>query len=173
MFRVGMIVQRCRPQTEWDKPAELYGPQGIVTAVHETSHGREMQAIEVAWHGVPGLQIVGRNECHSDDKTTTLGDLEDVTPRHWVNVYLHDRAYGGPEEGGWWFDYYEPELEQCRWFASEAEAQKALAIAQAWCDEENAERNSDISSVCSEGRYEASLEPFFPVSVPSGRPQYS
>lgn len=22
----------------------------------------------------------------------------------WVNVYLVDRAYGGPEEGGWWYD---------------------------------------------------------------------
>lgn len=25
----------------------------------------------------------------------------------WVNVYRVDRCYGGPEEGGWWYDVYE------------------------------------------------------------------
>ncbi|QJD50768.1 hypothetical protein KNV00_gp037 [Streptomyces phage Bmoc] len=25
--------------------------------------------------------------------------------KHWVNVYFIDRAYGGPEEGGRWFNY--------------------------------------------------------------------
>lgn len=25
----------------------------------------------------------------------------------WVNVYEYTRCYGGPEEGGWWFDGYE------------------------------------------------------------------
>jgi hypothetical protein len=27
--------------------------------------------------------------------------------KHWVNVYWPDRAYGGPEEGGWWYSYAE------------------------------------------------------------------
>ncbi len=26
----------------------------------------------------------------------------------WVNVYDYSRAYGGPEEGGWWVDTGEP-----------------------------------------------------------------
>lgn len=25
----------------------------------------------------------------------------------WVNVYTITRHYGGPEEGGWWYNYYE------------------------------------------------------------------
>jgi hypothetical protein len=25
--------------------------------------------------------------------------------KHWVNVYLIDQAYGGGEEGGWWYKY--------------------------------------------------------------------
>lgn len=25
----------------------------------------------------------------------------------WVNVYEYDRGYGGPEEGGWWYDTFE------------------------------------------------------------------
>jgi hypothetical protein len=33
-------------------------------------------------------------------------------PCHWgtyyVNVYVVGRAYGGPEEGGWWYDYGTP-----------------------------------------------------------------
>ena len=33
-------------------------------------------------------------------------------PCHWgrfyVNVYLLNRQYGGPEEGGWWYDTGEP-----------------------------------------------------------------
>ena len=32
-----------------------------------------------------------------------------IDPTQWkkiyVNVYLIDLAYGGPEEGGWWFDF--------------------------------------------------------------------
>jgi|TARA_R110001583_G_scaffold69697_2_gene197611 hypothetical protein len=25
----------------------------------------------------------------------------------YLNVYIIGRAYGGPEEGGWWYDYHE------------------------------------------------------------------
>lgn len=25
----------------------------------------------------------------------------------WVNVYSVDRLYGGPQEGGWWYNHYE------------------------------------------------------------------
>ena len=28
--------------------------------------------------------------------------------RNWVNVYGVDQAYGGPEEGGWYYNTYEP-----------------------------------------------------------------
>lgn len=27
---------------------------------------------------------------------------------HWVNAYEITRHYGGPHEGGWWFNHYEP-----------------------------------------------------------------
>ena len=26
----------------------------------------------------------------------------------WVNAYEHYRDYGGPEEGGWWYEQYVP-----------------------------------------------------------------
>lgn len=37
--------------------------------------------------------------------------VKDTAPRplltHYVNVYRLDREYGGPEEGGWWYDMRE------------------------------------------------------------------
>lgn len=35
--------------------------------------------------------------------------MNDNPQRRWyVNAYEQDRAYGGPEEGGWWFDWGTP-----------------------------------------------------------------
>jgi uncharacterized protein (DUF1684 family) len=31
-----------------------------------------------------------------------------LTGTWWINVYRINRRYGGPEEGGWWFDTGEP-----------------------------------------------------------------
>ena len=98
--------------------------------------------------------------------------IEDVTPCLFVNVYLHDRAYGGGEEGGWWYDTYAPEEEQCCVFNTEDEAEAHVEVAQAWCDEENACRRSDISSVLSEGRYVVRLEAFPAEHIPERRPHY-
>lgn len=33
---------------------------------------------------------------------------EPLSPIIYVNAYLVDRLYGGPEEGGWWYDAGEP-----------------------------------------------------------------
>ena len=107
-----------------------------------------------------------------DGSITTEDGIECVTPKHYVNVYLRDRAYGGGEEGGWWYDCYAPEQEECKWFPTEAEAQACLETAQAWCDQENSERRSDISSVISEGRYEVVLEAWPAEYSPSSRPYY-
>jgi hypothetical protein len=32
----------------------------------------------------------------------------DYSTKHYVNAYENGRAYGGPEEGGWWYDWLEP-----------------------------------------------------------------
>jgi len=31
-----------------------------------------------------------------------------LSPRKYVNAYLVSREYGGPEEGGWWYDVGTP-----------------------------------------------------------------
>jgi len=92
-----------------------------------------------------------------------------ANPRY-VNVYLIDRAYGGPEEGGWWYG--------CGQFIrgaqviTDAELDRVKACHQKWCDAENANRRSDISSVLSEGRYVIYVEEKPGRNFPKTRPHY-
>jgi hypothetical protein len=49
--------------------------------------------------------------------------------KHWVNIYLLDRACGGSEEGGWWYNYGENiEAWPCR---SRKQAEKLVKWAEA------------------------------------------
>jgi len=74
----------------------------------------------------------------------------------FVNVYLVDQAFGGPEEGGWWYSVGHPERSTpC---IDMDELDEAKRSAREFCKEENGERRSDISSVISEGRYEFMVE---------------
>ena len=74
----------------------------------------------------------------------------------FLNVYLIDQAYGGCEEGGWWYTYGQA-------VRSIAVPMNEVAPVKArldhHCEAENSERRSDISSVLSEGRYECLIQP--------------
>ena len=94
-----------------------------------------------------------------------------ITPKVYVNTYLHDRAYGGPEEGGWYYDYWEPVSSQR--FATEAEAKASLDSEERNVASENTERRSDIGSVLSEGCYEVCLEAWPAEYKPKNLPRYS
>ena len=72
----------------------------------------------------------------------------------YVNVYMVDRAYGGPEEGGWWYDYGVP-LKSMPTTALKAE--RLCVCVRRWVDAQNEGRVS-ISSVASEGMYSARIE---------------
>lgn len=78
---------------------------------------------------------------------------------YYVNLYLIDRGYGGPEEGGWWYDYGEF-IETAAMFTREEEAY-------AFCQARNAETREEhglnvgrppISSVNSRGEYYFQVE---------------
>ena len=91
-------------------------------------------------------------------------------PSKYVNVYLHDRAYGGPEEGGWWYDTYDPIFSttipgDIGWL------DHAVAHWQKWCDDRNRGRRG-IDSVLSEGRYHVEIERHPASMKPSMRPFY-
>jgi hypothetical protein len=88
----------------------------------------------------------------------------------YVNVYLCDRAYGGPEEGGWWFDYG---LAQRSFpVATQRRAERILELCKRICACRNEDRMSDVSSVISEGRYEAWIEDEPAANYPALRPHY-
>lgn len=98
-------------------------------------------------------------------------DLEVITALIYVNVYLIDRAYGGSEEGGWWYDTQDVEL-SCR-CKDENHARIVYNQMVTTYAEENRNRRSDISSVLSEGRFEVRLEAWEGECYPIQKPYYS
>ena len=108
----------------------------------------------------------------------------DCMPKHafyTVAVYLEDRAYGGPEEGGWYYTCGErrdnPEETGCVPAIFRA-SDEALAIE--CCYQTNQRLNAtlnkgrrEISSVLSEGRYVARVCEGYPEErFPLVRPHY-
>lgn len=91
----------------------------------------------------------------------------------YVNVYLEDQAYGGRQEGGWWYTYGEVvRSTKCASGMASVQAVATLQRERALCEEENANRRSDISSVLSEGRYVATLENKPARAYPRDTPYY-
>lgn len=93
-----------------------------------------------------------------------------------VSVYLCDRAYGGPEEGGWYYECGTPSeehIEHLQIFDDWQEAKLARDQLQTYLDDaENANRPS-IDSVLSQGVYRAIVdENELPKPYPKERPYY-
>lgn len=92
---------------------------------------------------------------------------------YYVTIYLIDRAYGGADEGGWWFTYGEPiESEHNKVCINKKFAKNHLAKVEKIVEEWNKGRY-DIYSVLSDGIYEVRLETEPPAPFPSERPYYS
>ena len=165
-MRIGDQVQEYYCNS--DGRFELVGPKGVVIALEEDMDGYT-DKVTVRWE--TGA-IEERNP----------GELEEITPKLYVNLYMHDRAYGGPQEGGWWYDTYAPVSEEdAEWehakppkfglFATEAKAEDARNELEGWCNLANETRRSP-SSVLSEGHYVAMLEAWPAEYQPSSRPFY-
>ena len=86
----------------------------------------------------------------------------------FVNVYLVDRAYGGPEEGGWWYDY--GQILAVYPVTSRSIGERLVRFLE-HCEYSN-EGRRDISSVLSEGVYEIRIQDFPGESWPQQRPHY-
>jgi len=95
----------------------------------------------------------------------------DATPLgpFYTNVYLIDKAYGGPEEGGWWYICGEPV--ESRLAETRDEADQMLDILSVRCKDLN-EGCRPISSVLSQGEYAVYLEDHFACTFPQSRPYY-
>ena len=93
-----------------------------------------------------------------------------------VAVYDCDKSFGGPEEGGWWFDCgtrcddYVPTIH-----LTVEDARKAAREMQEELDNgpNNDGGNHDLSSVCCTGRLMAYVEDEYPAKYfPEVRPHY-
>ena len=96
-------------------------------------------------------------------------------PIYSASLYMMDRAYGGPEEGGWWYTTYEPvfsaELPLPFFTVDWQECERKREEMQLVCDELNKTRR-DIGSVLSEGRYVACVRVGPPTHDPQSKPHY-
>ena len=90
-------------------------------------------------------------------------------PRLYINVYMIDQAYGGPEEGDWWYTFGRPV--ESRLTSSEIEAKDTLAERHAFWVTHN-EGRPEIYSVLSEGRYMVCRESHFARRFPETIPHY-
>lgn len=92
-----------------------------------------------------------------------------------VRVYMQDMAYGGPEEGGWYYTYGKAASE----FGHMTRAFKTRDAARLYLDEIGAEIDAankgrrPISSVLSDGVYAAMIyEGEAPMGFPAEVPHY-
>lgn len=108
---------------------------------------------------------------HFDEKAE-----EDRAAFYSACIVLHNKSYGGPEEGGWWYDTYEPQI--VPWaplpvFVVTREEAEAWCDKQTlWCQEQNADRHPP-SSMLSEGHYTTMIyEEEAPCIIPKEKPHY-
>lgn len=103
-----------------------------------------------------------------EDEETDEGNAEQLPLFLHVNVYLVDQAYGGPEEGGWWYTYGEPRLSV---LALPEEAEYV-----AYCHEIDPNFSNNgrrpISSVLSQGEYRVRVENHVAEHWPKQTPHY-
>lgn len=99
-----------------------------------------------------------------------------------VAIYLVDKSYGGPEEGGWWYTLGERQDQPLEGLSNTLLAficpseQAAMRFAKIVQDKLDAGINvgrRDISSVLSTGRYYAEVHNGYPPAFyPETRPHY-
>ena len=90
---------------------------------------------------------------------------------YYVNAYETRLVYGGPEEGGWWFDTGTPTGQSWGPFATLEEAWDQQAALAENVNEWN-EGRWPKHSVNSDGRYELHVEGHEPREYPERSPRY-
>jgi hypothetical protein len=95
-----------------------------------------------------------------------------MSTKYLVAVHLVDKAYGGPEEGGWWYQTGE-HVRTLRVFGCNERAVTYARRLDRLLDATLNKGRRPISSVLSEGRYEADVfEHVVPEHYPATKPHY-
>jgi hypothetical protein len=133
---------------------------------------------------------IDSDDADCDDRPDcTCLESDDDCPVHpsaafWtVAIFMVDRAYGGPEEGGWWYTYGTPidhipdgvnphDLITVFAADSKKEAHAWRDTLQASLDAGPNKGRRDIGSVLSEGQYAAELQAGWPRAYPDVIPHY-
>jgi hypothetical protein len=128
-----------------------------------------------------GKNVIAFPDDESDPLVTFIDEVEKASPPFYtVAIYLVDKAYGGHEEGGWWFEYGDRVDEPMDGilpdtllsvFYQHGHLDRGAAYAQAHYYAETLQKVLDvsinvgrreISSMASEGRYYAMVHPGYP-----------
>ena len=173
-MRVGskVVISKLQDDGTWDAPDGAISGTIIAVEMGCNSDGYDfLEAVTIRWAN-------GRIE-----KSALEGEdweLTDITPLCYANIYLHDRSYGGCEEGGWWYDTYAPIDGDSDWdasppahghFESEEYALKAMEAITKWCNDQNSRRRSP-NSMASEGHFVVIHESWPAEYSPARRSHY-
>lgn len=114
---------------------------------------------------------------YDEDDPDAYNDYEDEEPEYsgpWtVCLFLIDQAYGGPEEGGWWYIYGDPVLTtHVRVFAVRKDAEKYVLSLMPIVDKMN-EGRPKITETNSIGRFGIHICDGWPKPFPDKIPRYS
>lgn len=103
--------------------------EDIAEACHGGPDAKDVLAEVIGEHGETGDALESFD--YREIKHTRMVGVEAFT------VGTVDRAYGGPEEGGWYYDAFEPK----RVFYVRADrAERLRRLLEAWCQDRNPER---------------------------------
>lgn len=112
--------------------------------------------------------LVAMNNVYDEEEITEAESHQPFV----VAVYLVDRAYGGPEEGGWWYDCGE-RVRIMGVFKNEARARDKCRRINRLLHATLNDGRRDINSVLSEGMYSAKIHRGdSPKYWPAQRPHY-
>ena len=131
---------------------------------------------DVRPEAAPQGAVVDQTDAEYDEERRAKISLADEK-FSYINVYLADRAYGGPEEGGWYYDYGIPVESRRVLSPAEGEVnpyseyQEELEFIESRYYRLNQNR-PDIHSVLSEGRYIVVEEHGFAKPYPETIPHY-
>lgn len=91
----------------------------------------------------------------------------------WLNAYDCTLVYGGPEEGGWWYDAGEPTGDRFGPYDTLEETWAARdVLEETWLAAQNEHRHLPKTSVMSDGAIELHVENHEPRMFPEQYPRY-
>tara|TARA_E500000331_G_scaffold216460_1_gene207451 strand:- start:133 stop:576 length:444 start_codon:yes stop_codon:yes gene_type:complete len=98
-------------------------------------------------------------------------DIERICRNTYVNTYETDKAFGGREEGGWWYDFGYP-VESVH-FEYRYEAEEAFPQIEAkWQHLNEVEDRRDPGSTLCDGYYKTWFDDKFGEAFPKSKPTY-